>query len=161
MVRVIIVCPHEYVTDDIPVVQADPNPHVCIFRVFSRKYNANCWAGMLFLERDSPAQPKILERLIKMITMIRRVGNSAGVVIPSIILKEVQLNVGTEIEMIADNGILTIKPLKPRRIGRREFDLAWLLEDFEDIFDDQLPGPRVGAEIIRDDYDTTHHPRST
>jgi len=96
-----------------------------------------------------------------MITMIRRVGNSAGVVIPSIILKEVQLNVGTEIEMIADNGILTIKPLKPRRIGRREFDLAWLLEDFEDIFDDQLPGPRVGAEIIRDDYDTTHHPRST
>lgn len=96
-----------------------------------------------------------------MITMIRRVGNSAGVVIPSIILKEVQLNVGTEIEMIADNGILTIKPLKPRRIGRREFDLAWLLEDFEDIFDDQLPGPRVGAEIIRDDYGTTHHPRST
>lgn len=96
-----------------------------------------------------------------MITMIRRVGNSAGVVIPSIMLREVQLNVGTEIEMIADNGILTIRPLKPRRIGRREIDISWLLEDFEDVFEDQLPGPRVGAEIIRDEYETEHYNRST
>jgi len=161
MARVIVVCPREFMADDNPFVQANPSPHVCIFRVLSRKYSANCWAGMLFLERDSLAQPKILERLIKMISMIRRVGNSAGVVIPSIILKEVQLNVGTEIEMIADNGILTIRPLKPRRTGRREFDLAWLLEDFEDIFEDQLPGPRVGAEIIKDEYDTKDYTRGT
>lgn len=96
-----------------------------------------------------------------MITTIRRVGNSAGVVIPSIILKEVKLNVGTEIEMIAHDGTLTIKPLKSRRVGRRELDLSWLLEDFEDIFEDQLPGPRVGAEIINDEYDSKDYKRGT
>lgn len=96
-----------------------------------------------------------------MITTIRRVGNSAGVVIPSIILKEVHLNVGAEIEMTADNGSLVLKPLKPRHVGRNEIDLTWLLADFEDNLEDQLSGPRVGAEIINDEHESENYHRST
>ena len=66
-----------------------------------------------------------------MITTIRKVGNSAGVLIPSIMMKELNLSVGAEIDLTSENGVLTIKPKQPRR-GRSELTLAWLLKDYVD-----------------------------
>ena len=58
----------------------------------------------------------------KMITTIRKIGNSAGILIPSIMLKELNLSVGSEIDLTAQNGVLTITPKKPRR-GRSDASL--------------------------------------
>lgn len=41
-----------------------------------------------------------------------------------------------------------IQALKHLHAGTREINIAWFLEDYEDVFEDQLPGPRVGAEIV-------------
>lgn len=82
-----------------------------------------------------------------MITQIRKVGNSAGVVIPAAVLKEVQLAVGNTIRMTVTDGTLTIRPLDPRRKGRRELSLDWLLEDFRDVETDIIPGA-FGAEVL-------------
>lgn len=67
-----------------------------------------------------------------MITKIRRVGNSAGFTIPSHTMKEMNLAVGTEMEMGIANGVITIKPVQPKRRGRSEISLEWLLKDYRD-----------------------------
>ena len=90
-----------------------------------------------------------------MITQIRKVGNSAGVVIPSVILKEVQLTIGTEIDLTVENGVLNIRPLKKQRRGRRELSLEWLLADFQDVEDNLIPSA-IGAEVL-DDYEDSNY----
>ncbi|SEJ12353.1 hypothetical protein SAMN04244572_02833 [Azotobacter beijerinckii] len=85
-----------------------------------------------------------------MITQIRKVGNSAGVVIPSVLLKEVKLTVGAEIDLTVENGVLNIKPVKAKRQGSREVSLNWLLADFQDVEGELIPGT-VGAEVLEDD----------
>jgi len=82
-----------------------------------------------------------------MITQIRKVGNSAGVVIPSMMLKEAKLTLGTEIDLIVKNGELTIRPLETQRRGKREISLEWLLADFQDVEEDLIPGA-FGAEDL-------------
>ena len=82
-----------------------------------------------------------------MITQIRKVGNSAGVVIPSMMLKEVKLTLGTEIDLTVKNGELTIRPLETQRRGKREISLEWLLADFQDVEEDLIPGA-FGAEDL-------------
>lgn len=67
-----------------------------------------------------------------MITKIRRVGNSAGFTIPSHMMKELNLAVGTDMEMVVVDGVITIKPVQPKRRGRSEITLDWLLKDFRD-----------------------------
>ncbi|SER84240.1 antitoxin MazE [Azotobacter beijerinckii] len=85
-----------------------------------------------------------------MITQIRKVGNSAGVLIPSALLKEVKLTVGAEIDLTVENGVLNIKPVKAKRQGSREVSLNWLLADFQDVEGELIPGA-VGAEVMEDD----------
>lgn len=85
-----------------------------------------------------------------MITEIRRLGNSAGVVIPAMMLKEVQVEVGTKVELKLENGTFTIKPIVKSR-GKHELDLAWLLEDYRDL-DPLITGPRFGAEENIDEH---------
>lgn len=85
-----------------------------------------------------------------MITQIRKVGNSAGVVIPSALLKEVKLTIGAEIDLTVENGVLNIKPVKEKRQGSREVSLNWLLADFQDVEGELIPGA-VGAEVLEDD----------
>lgn len=89
-----------------------------------------------------------------MITQIRKVGNSAGVVIPSVILKEVKLAIGTEIDLAVIDGSLTIRPLEVQRKGKRELSLSWLLADFQDVEEDLIPGA-FGAEVL-DNYDSNY-----
>jgi antitoxin component of MazEF toxin-antitoxin module len=64
-----------------------------------------------------------------MITTIKRVGNSAGVIIPSALLKQMGLRVGTEIDLTVEGDTLKVKPVEPRR-ARSELTLEWLLADF-------------------------------
>lgn len=94
-----------------------------------------------------------------MITQIRKVGNSAGIVIPSILLKEMQLAVGTEINLAVDDGVITIRRTEPRKRGRREVSLAWLLEDFKNVETDLIPGA-VGAEVL-EEYEEENYRSST
>lgn len=86
-------------------------------------------------------------------TQIRRVGNSAGIVIPSVVLKEVNLELGNAIDLSVVDGKLEIRPLNVKKRGSRELDLNWLLEDFKDLNEDLITGPRVGAEVIEDEYE--------
>lgn len=94
-----------------------------------------------------------------MLTQIRKIGNSAGIVIPSVVLKEVQLSVGTEIDLAVDDGVITIRRMESKRRGRRELSLAWLLEDFKNVETDLIPGA-VGAEVL-DDYEEKNYRSST
>lgn len=84
-----------------------------------------------------------------MITQIRKVGNSAGIVIPSALLKEVKLSVGAEIDLTVENGVLNIRPVEKRK-GTREVALGWLLADFQNVEGELIPGD-VGAEVLEDD----------
>ncbi|WP_413043820.1 AbrB/MazE/SpoVT family DNA-binding domain-containing protein [Pseudomonas sp. YJ42] len=96
-----------------------------------------------------------------MITQIRKVGNSAGVVIPSVMLKEVKLAIGTEIDLAVRNGALTIRPLEDQRRGKREISLAWLLADFQDVEEDLIPGA-FGAEVLdNNDSDYRNNPQNS
>lgn len=89
-----------------------------------------------------------------MITQIRRIGNSAGVVIPTVMLKEVQFAIGTEIDMAVVDGTLSIRRHRTSgRRGSREISLDWLLEDFRDVAHDLIPGA-YGAEATNSDEDS-------
>lgn len=79
---------------------------------------------------------------------IKRVGNSAGVLIPAVMLKEVNLEVGREIDLSIRDGGFWIQPLKQQKRGSRELDLDWLLADFKDLENDLITSPNVGAEIL-------------
>lgn len=67
-----------------------------------------------------------------MITTIRRVGNSVGFIIPSHMMKELNLSVGVEMDMAVVDGTITIKPVQAKRRGRSELTLEWLLKDYKD-----------------------------
>lgn len=67
-------------------------------------------------------------------TTIKRIGNSAGVLVPAPLLKAAGLSIGSEIDLVEIPGGFEIKSPRPKK-GKRELDLAWLLEDYRD------PGP--------------------
>ncbi|MDU8350960.1 AbrB/MazE/SpoVT family DNA-binding domain-containing protein [Pseudomonas syringae pv. actinidiae] len=47
-------------------------------------------------------------------TQIRRVGNSAGLVIPAIMLKEANVKIGTEIDLTVKDGSFVASPIRKR-----------------------------------------------
>lgn len=47
-------------------------------------------------------------------TQLRQVGNSIGQIIPAHILRELNLSVGDELDLIVENGQLIAKPIKKR-----------------------------------------------
>lgn len=57
----------------------------------------------------------MLERAA-METSLRNIGNSKGAVIPAVLLKELNIQVGDKLEATVDNGVLIITPkaTKPR-----------------------------------------------
>lgn len=72
-----------------------------------------------------------------MITTIKKIGNSSGIIIPAPLLNQLEFCVGTKVDLQADKGALRIEALKPR-VGKNELSLDWLLEDFKDIHGDLL-----------------------
>jgi len=56
-------------------------------------------------------------------THIRKIGNSAGMILPAVILKKLHLSEGDELEIAENNGQITIIPKK----SRPEYTLKELL----------------------------------
>jgi antitoxin MazE len=59
-----------------------------------------------------------------MATTIQKWGNSLGIRIPKALAEQVSLLDGSEVELIAEGGVLTIRPVRGRR---RKYTLAALL----------------------------------
>ena len=82
-------------------------------------------------------------------TNIRKIGNSSGAIIPSLILKKLHLSEGDEIEIIEENNAIILKPhnVKPRYSLEdliNECDLN-APEHSESKWDEVTP---VGDEVI-------------
>jgi antitoxin component of MazEF toxin-antitoxin module len=78
-------------------------------------------------------------------TVIRKLGNSAGLIVPASIMKDLGLNIDQNVDMSAVDGCLVIKPL-----GRPRYKLSDLLAEMEGDFP-QVEGwdnmPSVGKEL--------------
>lgn len=59
-----------------------------------------------------------------MASTVKRWGNSLGIRIPKAIASQVDLRDGSEVEIVAEGGLLTIRPAKRRR---RKYSLKSLL----------------------------------
>ncbi len=64
-----------------------------------------------------------------MLAKVQKWGNSQGVRIPRIFLKELHISVGDEVEVVADAGEITIKPCLKIRGRYRLRDLAAKMPD--------------------------------
>ncbi len=86
-------------------------------------------------------------------TQIRRVGNSAGVVIPAIMLKEARVEVGTSIELTVSEGVFIAKPIfeEKRRTARSNITLDKLINSYV-RFEDELFSKPTDREVINDEY---------
>ena len=83
-----------------------------------------------------------------MSTTIQKWGNSLGIRVPKAIADQLNLKNGSEVEFDTANGVLTIRPVRPRR--RSKYKLSQLLNSFKGpyphrgVFDDAP----VGKEIL-------------
>lgn len=86
-------------------------------------------------------------------TQIRKVGNSAGVVIPALMLKEVNAEVGTTIELTVRDGAFIAKPVRiPRRKAvRSSITLSSLIANYVRLEDELFIKPTT-REVITDEY---------
>lgn len=88
-------------------------------------------------------------------TQIRRVGNSAGVVIPAVMLKEVNVEVGTSIELTVLDGAFVARPIieKQRRVARSTLTLGALIANYV-RFEDEVFSKPTDREVIHDNHAT-------
>ncbi|WP_162887059.1 AbrB/MazE/SpoVT family DNA-binding domain-containing protein [Pseudomonas syringae] len=89
-------------------------------------------------------------------TQIRRVGNSAGVVIPAMMLKEVNVEVGTSIDLTVVNGVFIAKPVieTRKRSTRSSITLESLISNYI-RFEDEVFLNSTEQEVIYE-----HEPNS-
>jgi len=79
---------------------------------------------------------------------VQKWGNSLAIRLPKAIAEQVNLETGSKIEFDTSNGVLTVRPLRPRR--RSKYKLADLLKGWKGpspyrYFDRYPP---VGKEIL-------------
>jgi antitoxin MazE len=86
-----------------------------------------------------------------MTTTVQKWGNSLGIRVPKEVAEQVDLKKGSKIEFDTNNGVLTIRTVRPvRRRRRGKYKLSELLAKWKGpyphkgVFDD----PPVGKEII-------------
>lgn len=93
-------------------------------------------------------------------TQIRRVGNSAGVVIPAVMLKEANVEVGTRIELTVVDGVFVAKPIieTRRRVARSTLTLDSLIANYV-RFEDEVFSKPTDREVIHDDSATEQRQR--
>ncbi|WP_295514934.1 AbrB/MazE/SpoVT family DNA-binding domain-containing protein [uncultured Pseudomonas sp.] len=86
-------------------------------------------------------------------TQIRRVGNSAGVVIPAIMLKEAKVEVGTSIELTVSEGVFIAKPIfeEKKSSARSKINLDMLINSYV-RFEDEVFAKPIDREVINDEY---------
>jgi antitoxin MazE len=78
-------------------------------------------------------------------------GNSAGVRLPKEVLETAGLEVGQEVELSAQNGVVEL------RVPRKQLTVEELFAEAQKLGPLEIPpavdwGPDVGAEIIDDEY---------
>lgn len=84
-------------------------------------------------------------------TQIRKVGNSAGVVIPALMLKEVNAEVGTVIELTIRDGAFMARPVieQRKRVARSTMTLDKLIRGYI-RHEDELFSKPTTREVITD-----------
>lgn len=82
-------------------------------------------------------------------TTVQKWGNSLGIRVPKAIAEQLQLQQGSKIELDASNGVLTIRPTRPRR-RRSKYKLADLLAGFKgpSPYRHLDRDPPVGRELL-------------
>lgn len=82
-------------------------------------------------------------------TSIRKLGNSAGVILPAPLLKSLNLNIGQQVELEEKQGHLVIRPKKKKRYTAAELNAQC---DFSAPMPDDLrvweEAPAVGNEAL-------------
>ena len=75
---------------------------------------------------------------------IRKWGNSLGIRLPKSIVAEINLEAGSEIDVLAENGLIILKPVK-----RKKYNLNKLLEGINEsnLHGETLTGDSTGEEI--------------
>jgi antitoxin MazE len=83
-----------------------------------------------------------------MATTVQKWGNSLGLRIPKAIAEQVNLTEGAEVEFETGDGVLTVRPARPRRRGK--YKLADLLAQFKPRHrhGELHPGGPRGRELI-------------
>ncbi|RNL67213.1 AbrB/MazE/SpoVT family DNA-binding domain-containing protein [Zhongshania marina] len=67
-----------------------------------------------------------------MLTTLRKIGNSRGLIIPSAFLEQLQIE--NEVELILEDGVLLLKPFTPLRQGWFEgYDPAKDIEPLSEL----------------------------
>ncbi len=84
----------------------------------------------------------LLSLVFLMQTLVRKIGNSTGMIIPANILKKYSLNIGDQLDIQDDNGRMVIVPTQKKT----KYTLTQLLEKC----DESVPIPQ---ELI--DWDNT------
>ena len=64
-----------------------------------------------------------------MSTTVQKWGNSLGIRVPKAIAEQVQLKQGTQIEFDTSKGVLTLRPVRPRR--RSKYKLSELMAGYK------------------------------
>jgi antitoxin component of MazEF toxin-antitoxin module len=80
------------------------------------------------------------------------VGNSAGFVIPAILLKEVNVEIGTVIDLTVRDGYFVATPIRSRVGPRSTLTLSRLIANYV-RHDDELFTNPTGNEVIKDGND--------
>lgn len=86
-------------------------------------------------------------------TQIRRVGNSAGFVIPAILLREVNVEIGTAIDLTVRDGYFIATPIRDKGRPRSDLTLNSLIANYVRHEDELFINP-IGNEVINDDNNT-------
>jgi antitoxin MazE len=84
-----------------------------------------------------------------MSTTVQKWGNSLGIRVPKAIAEQLHLEQGSKIEFDASNGVLTIRPVRPRR-RRSKYTLQEVLGKYKGPYPHRMVfnDPPVGRELI-------------
>lgn len=77
-------------------------------------------------------------------TRIKKWGNSLGLRIPAIFIKELNITVDSEIELVNNNGQLIVKPIRSSKYNLGDL-LAGITED--NLHSETDTGTTIGKEI--------------
>ncbi len=94
-------------------------------------------------------------RFYEMRTQIRRVGNSAGLVIPAILLKEVNVEIGTVIDLTVRDGYFVAKPIRERGAYRSSLTLENLIANYVRLEDELFINPTRNEVIENEQTDNS------
>ncbi len=79
-------------------------------------------------------------------TYVRKIGNSLGYIIPSVMIKQFKLEAGTKLKVKFDNNKMIVEPVKNKK--HKFFTLEELLDGNIYTADDNLTAKPLNSEWI-------------